>query len=98
MAVLQIGGGRVTDALSAAVASSGIEELADGGRDFVDMCLQREVAGIEESDHRVRNIAFERFGAGRQEERIVLAPDRQERRPMLTEVVLERRIERTLLL
>ena len=44
------------------------------------------------------NIAFERFGAGRQEERIVLAPDRQERRPMLTEVVLERRIERDIAL
>ena len=39
-------------------------------------------------------IALERFGAGRQEEGIVLAPHRQERRLVGAEIFLEGRIER----
>ena len=42
----------------------------------------------------VRDVAPEGFGAGRQEERIVLAPHRQERRLVGAEIVLEGRIER----
>ena len=48
------------------------EEVADRRRDLGGMGLQREMAGVEEADLRVRDVALERFGAGRQEERIVL--------------------------
>ena len=48
--------------------------------DFGDARLQREMAGIEEMHLGVGVVALEGLGAGRQEERIVLAPDRQQRR------------------
>src|ERR1700722_4800857 len=58
------------------------------------MGFQREMAGVEEAQSGAGNIALERFGARRQEERIVLAPHRQERRLVFAEIVLEGRIER----
>ena len=58
------------------------------------MRLQREMTGVKELHHGVRIVALERFGAGRNEEGIVLAPDREERRLVLAELVLEGRIER----
>ena len=58
------------------------------------MRLQREMAGVEETDVRIRNVALECLGAWRQEERIVLAPDRQQRRLVRAEIILESRIER----
>ena len=58
------------------------------------MVLEREVTRVEEFDGRVRVIAFEGIGAGRQEEGVVLAPDRQKTRFMRAEVFLEFRIER----
>src|SRR5262249_34972297 len=58
------------------------------------MGFQREVPRIEEADDRTRNIALERLGARRQEERVVLAPRREQRRPVLAEVVLELGIQR----
>src|ERR1700733_10776127 len=57
------------------------------------MRLKREMAGVDEVDFRFRQIAFERLGTGRQEYRIVLAPDRQQRRLMGAEVFLESWIE-----
>src|SRR3954447_26495634 len=70
------------------------QEIADGSRDFGGVGFQREMAGVEEAYRGVWNIALERFGAGRKEERIILAPYRQERRLVATEIVLEGRIER----
>ena len=54
------------------------EEVADGRRDLRCVRLQSEMAGVEEAHHRVRDVALERLGARRQEERIVLAPHREE--------------------
>src|SRR5262249_1913691 len=62
--------------------NSRCEEVADRRRDLLGMCFQREVAGVEEAHDGTRNIALERFRARRQEERVVLAPHREERRPM----------------
>ena len=57
------------------------------------MRLQREMPGIEEAHLRIWNIALERLGARRQEERVVLAPHRQQRRLVLAEIGLEFRVE-----
>src|SRR4029077_18993684 len=70
------------------------KEVADRSGDLGGMRLQREMAGIEEADDRVRDIPFERLGARRQEERIVLAPYRQERRLTGAKIPLEGRIQR----
>jgi hypothetical protein len=56
--------------------------------------LQGEVAGVEEADLGVGQVALEGFGPGGQEERVVLVPDREQRRPAGAEVLLERRVER----
>ena len=58
------------------------------------MRFQREVAGIDEPDDRIGNVALERLGTGRQEERIVLSPHSQERRLVSPEVLLKGRVER----
>ena len=58
------------------------------------MGLQCKMAGVEEADDRIGIVALEGFGAGRQEEGIVLAPDRQERRLVAPEILLEGRLER----
>src|SRR5947208_3338865 len=67
------------------------EEVLDRFRDFFGMCFQREVAGVEETDGRTGNVALEGLGTSWQEERIVLAPHRQERRLVPAEVFLESR-------
>src|SRR5262245_21400545 len=72
---------------------SGGEEVADRLRDLHSMRLQCEVPGVEEAVDRTGNVAPERLGTRRQEEGIVLAPDRQERRPVRPEVVLEGWVE-----
>ena len=66
-----------------------LQELADDFRDFGAVRLQREVAGLEEVDLCLRNVALKRFSARREEERIVLAPHRQKRRLVCPEVLLE---------
>ena len=48
-------------------------EFTNQKRDLGAVRLQGEVARVEEMDFRFRQIALERFGAGRQENRIVLA-------------------------
>ena len=73
---------------------SGGDEVADRRRDLLDMRFQREMAGVEEADERAGNVAPEGFGAGRQEERIVLAPDGQEGWLVRSEVILEGRVQR----
>src|SRR5438128_10698586 len=75
------------------VMSAG-QEVADGGRDFGGVGFQREMAGVEEAYRGVRNIALERVGAGRQEERIILAPHCEEGRLVGAEIILEGRVER----
>ncbi len=50
--------------------------------------------GIEETNLGFRQIALIGFGAGREEERIITAPDRQQIRPMLAEIGLETGVER----
>src|ERR1700733_4234349 len=57
------------------------------------MRLQREMAGVKKTNARAGNVAPEGLGAGRQKERIVLAPHRQQWRLVGAEVVLESRIE-----
>jgi len=52
----------------------------DGGGNFRDMGFQREMAGVEELHLGVRIVAPERLGSRRQEERVVPAPDREQRR------------------
>src|SRR4051812_8049499 len=68
-------------------------KLPDCRCDFSGVRLQREVPGVEEADIGVRNIALERFGSRGQEERIVLAPHRQQRRLAISEIGVEVRVE-----
>src|SRR6478672_12884368 len=70
------------------------QELADSGGNLRTVRLQREVAGVVEANLRIRHVAAERLGARRQEERIVLAPDREQRRAMGAQIFLEIGIER----
>src|SRR3954452_3191132 len=70
------------------------QEGTNAVRDFLRVRLQREMTGVKELHQGVRIIALERFGAGRNKEWVVLAPDREERRRVLAEIVLEGRIER----
>src|ERR1700730_788268 len=57
------------------------------------MRFQREVPGVEKADYCSRNVALECLRAGRQEERIVLAPHGEERRLVSAEIGLESRVE-----
>ena len=52
------------------------------------------MAGVEQVHLSTWIVSAEGLGAGRQEEGIVPAPDRQERRPMAGEVFLKTRIKR----
>src|SRR5262249_42628267 len=74
-------------------ATSTEGNFTDRGGDLRGVGLQREVAGVEESDQCVRNVALERLRTRRQEERIVLAPHREEGRLVGAEVLLEDRVE-----
>ena len=60
------------------MADGGGEEVTDRPRDLLDMRFQGEMAGVEEADDRTGHVPLERLGTRRQEERIVLAPDREE--------------------
>src|SRR5215510_8963294 len=68
---------------------SGCAEVTDRRRDLSRMRFQREVACLEETDHCAWNVPLERLGARRQEERVVLAPHREKRRPARAKVFLE---------
>jgi hypothetical protein len=75
-------------------AGSGGEEVAYGRRYLVGVRFQREVPSVEETNDRTGNVALERLGTGRQKERIVLAPHREDRRLVRAEVLLKSRVER----
>ena len=64
------------------------EEVAHGCTDLVGVGLQGEVATIDETYLSVRDVPFEGLGARGDEERIVLAPDRQHRRPLVPQIGL----------
>src|SRR5437764_3629923 len=70
------------------------EKIADDGCDLWCVTFEREMAGLEQMNFGVRIVALERLRAGRQKERIVLAPHRKKRRPASANVVLEFGIER----
>src|SRR5262245_45974891 len=71
-----------------------MQKAANAVRDLASMGFEREVAGVEEADDSTGIVPLERLATRRQEERIVLAPHRQQRRLAGAEVVLERRIQR----
>src|SRR5260370_35990267 len=70
------------------------EKVADQCRDFLRMSLECEVASVEELDDRTGNVASERLGTRRQEERIVLSPCRKEAWLVRPEIILESWVER----
>ena len=69
------------------------EKVANDRRDLRSLAFQREVASIEQVDFGVRDVAFECFGAGWQEERVVPTPDCKQWRTTGAEVFLELGIE-----
>src|SRR6185503_17861869 len=71
-----------------------IQEFVDARADFMDVRFEREVAGVEELDLGLRQVALVGLGAGRDEEGIVAAPDGEQRRLALPEILVEGRIER----
>jgi hypothetical protein len=69
------------------------EKLSHGRGDFFDVGLEGEVSCIEELDGGVGVVARKGLGAGRDEEGVVLAPDGEQRRLGLAEVLLEGWVE-----
>ena len=72
----------------------GWKKVADGGRDLRSVGFKREMPGVKKADDRIRDVPFERLRARRQEERVVLAPNREEGRLVGPEIRLEGRVER----
>src|SRR5262249_34917306 len=70
------------------------QEIADCRSDLVTVCLEGEVAGVEEAHVSVWNVTLECLGARWQEERVVLAPSCQKRGLMLAKIGLEFGIQR----
>src|SRR5262245_51326393 len=68
-------------------------ECADRRRNFCGMRLEREVSCVEKADCGVGNVFFEGLRPGRQEEGVVLTPNRQQAGLVSSEVLLERWIE-----
>ena len=58
----------------------------------ISTCFQREMSGIQELNLGARYIFPERFRSSGNEERIVFAPDRKQRRFRFTEILLEFRV------
>src|SRR6267142_1568106 len=58
------------------------------------MRFEGEVAGVEEANDSLGIVPLERLSTSGDKERVVLAPHRQERRLVGSEVILERRIQR----
>src|SRR5215510_12368599 len=71
-----------------------MEERPNGVGNFAMMRFQREVTGVVEVYFGVRVVPLERLSPGRQKERVVFTPDRQQWRPFCTEVLLELRVKR----
>ena len=68
------------------------QERKNKTRDLVVLLVQGEMAGVEEMDLGVRQVALERFAAWTNERRIVPPPDYQGRWPVLTQPRLPGRI------
>src|SRR5262245_30800221 len=71
-----------------------MQEIPHSRTNLCRVCFQREVAGVEETHVATRNVALVRLGSLRQEERVILAPYRQEGWLVRAEVLLEGRVER----
>src|SRR5262249_9058798 len=69
------------------------EKIADGSSNFSSVRFQGKVPGFEEMQLGARVVALERFGARRQEERIVLSPYRKQGRLLRAEIFLKLGIE-----
>src|SRR5262249_34733550 len=69
------------------------EELADGCGDLIYVRLEREVTRVQQLDIRCGDVALKGFGSCGQKERVVAAPDGQQRWLVSAEVVLEPRVE-----
>jgi hypothetical protein len=74
------------------------EEVSAARRALRSLAFQREMPGVEQMDFGIRVVSFEGLGAGRQEERIVLAPYREKLGPPGADVLLEFGIERDIAL
>ena len=70
------------------------QERKNETRDFVVLLVQGEMAGVEQMDFGIRKIALERLRTGSDERRIVSPPDYQNRRLVLAQPCLPRRIRR----
>src|SRR5260370_42660921 len=70
-----------------------VKEVTNSGRNFLIVRFEREVARVIEMDFRVRVISPERLRAAGQEERVAIAPDSQQWRPLCAEIFLELWIE-----
>src|SRR5215813_881041 len=70
------------------------EEVVHCRRNFHDVRLYGEMSCIEELDHRVGQVFSKCLGSRRNEERIILAPNRKQWRLRLTKILLKFRIER----
>src|SRR5262245_60168977 len=70
------------------------EKVSHRRGDLRGVGVQREVAGVEDAHKCVRNVALERLGPMRQEERVVLSPHRQEGRLIGAKILLKGRVER----
>src|SRR5580693_7888319 len=81
--------------LESAFANSALvaEELFHRCRNFDDVSLYRKMTGIEELHLRVRQVLSKGLCSRGNEERIVLAPYRKQRRLRPTKIFLEFRIK-----
>src|SRR5581483_5985157 len=71
-----------------------VQEVVNCTRNLRSMSFERKMASVVEAYLGARNVTLECFRTGRQEERIALAPDRKQRRPVCAEIFLEFGIER----
>ena len=69
------------------------EELLHSGSNFYDVCLCRKMSGIKELNLRVRYVFPKSLGSCGNEKRIILAPDRKQRRLRFSEIFLKFRIK-----
>lgn len=71
-----------------------IEERTHQASDLAVMRLEREVTGVEQMDFRIGIVAAIGLRTRWEEERVMLPPDRQRRRPILSEIRLKCRVKR----
>ena len=68
-------------------------QSVNGSRDLLDMRFKREMSGIQQFDSGIGIITAVRLGAGWYEERVVLAPDGEQRRLGVAKVLLKNWIQ-----